>query len=115
VTRGTDLEGSGGGSGSPEQRVPLWHKPSSGERRWWSIGAAEGVGKGVKGAHGLGAELGVVSGSSEGVRGVSSRWFNDGSMMAQWWRRSIGGKMVVHRGGAPFIAGESGGTRAAWR
>jgi hypothetical protein len=40
--------------------------------------------KEVEGAPGVGAELGAVSGSSEGDRGGSSRWLNDGSMTALW-------------------------------
>jgi hypothetical protein len=54
-----------GGRGSPEQGVPQWHKPSGGEQRWWRRGAAEGTGKGVEGAHGVGAELGAVTGGLE--------------------------------------------------
>jgi hypothetical protein len=55
-----------------------------------------GADKEVEGAPGVGAELGAVSGSSEGDRGGSSRWLNDGSMTAQWWRRGRGGKWAVH-------------------
>jgi hypothetical protein len=54
-----------GGRGSPERGVPWWRKPSSGERRWWSRGAAEGVGKGVEVAHGIGVEFGVLMSCSE--------------------------------------------------
>jgi hypothetical protein len=67
VTCLTDLEGGGGvqgGRGSPEHGVPRRCKPSSGERRWWSTGAAEGTDKGVEGARGVGAELGAVRGVS---------------------------------------------------
>jgi hypothetical protein len=48
------------------------------ERWWWSRGAAEGAGKEVGGAPGVGAELGVVMESSEGD-GVA---FCSSSMMA---------------------------------
>jgi hypothetical protein len=68
------------GEGSPEQGVPRRCKPSGGERRCWSKLAAEGAGKGVEGAPGVGAVLGVVSGGSEGDRDGGSRWLNDGSM-----------------------------------
>jgi hypothetical protein len=53
-------------------------KPSGGERRWWHGGAAEGTGKGVEGAHGVGAELGVVMGGSERGRSSGPQWLNDG-------------------------------------
>jgi hypothetical protein len=46
-----------GGRGSPEQGVPQWRKPTGGVRRWWRGGAAEGAGKVVEGAHGVGAEV----------------------------------------------------------
>jgi hypothetical protein len=92
-----------GGRGSLEQGVPRRCKLSGGERRWWSRGAAEGAGKGVEGAHGVGAELGVVSQSSEGDQGGGLRWFNDCSTTAQWQRRGGGPKRVVHRGGGVLL------------
>jgi hypothetical protein len=43
--------------GRPQQR-----EPSGGERRWRSVGAAEGAGNGFEGALDDGAELGVPLG-----------------------------------------------------
>jgi hypothetical protein len=69
----------------------------------------EGIGKRVVGAHGVGVELGAVSGFSEGDRGGSLHWQNDGSVMAQWQQRGGGGKWVIQGGGgAPFIDGGGG-------
>jgi hypothetical protein len=54
------------------------------ERRRWSRGAAEGVGKEVEGAPSIGAELGAVSSGLEGDQGGVSWQLNDTGMMAQW-------------------------------
>jgi hypothetical protein len=51
-------------------------------RWWWSGGAAEATGKEVGEAPGIGAELGAVTESSEGVWGGISRWLNDSSTTA---------------------------------
>jgi hypothetical protein len=67
---------------------PRWLGSAREERWWWSGGAAEGTGKEVWGAPGVGAELGVVTGSSEGDRGIISRWLNDGGTMAQWQQQA---------------------------
>jgi hypothetical protein len=63
---------------------PRWLGLPGEERRWWSGGVAEGTGKEVGGAPGVDVELGAVTGSSEGDRGIVSRWLNDGGTMAQW-------------------------------
>jgi hypothetical protein len=79
-----------GGRGSPEQGVPWQCKPSGGERRWWSRGATEGTGKGVEGAHGVGAELGALMGCSERGQSGGPRWLNDSkhddTVASKWWR-----------------------------
>jgi hypothetical protein len=49
--------------------VPRWCKSSSGERWWWSRGAARCTGKIVEGSAEVGAELEAVTGSSKGDRG----------------------------------------------
>jgi hypothetical protein len=59
---------------------PWWLGSAGEELQWWSGGAAEGAGKEVRGAPGIGAELRVVTGSSEGDRGGISQWLNDGGM-----------------------------------
>jgi hypothetical protein len=54
------------------------------ERRWWSRGAAVGVGKEVEGAPSVGAKLGAVSSGLEGDQGSVLWQLNDTDMMAQW-------------------------------
>jgi hypothetical protein len=44
---------------------PWWHGSAKEERQWWSGGVAEGTGKEVRGAPGIGAELEAVMESSE--------------------------------------------------
>jgi hypothetical protein len=55
-----------------------WYGSVGEEWRRWSGGAAEGAGKEVRGAPSVGAELGAVTGSSEGDHG--------GSMTVARWR-----------------------------
>jgi hypothetical protein len=62
------LTGAGGGGSTLAQT----------ERRWWSRGPTEDDDKEGEEAPDVGAELGAVSGSSEGDRGGGSRWLNDG-------------------------------------
>jgi hypothetical protein len=62
-----------------------WWLGSTGEEwRWWTGGAAEGTGKQVEGAPGVGAKLRVVTESLDWDQGGISRWLNDGGTMAQW-------------------------------
>jgi hypothetical protein len=77
VTWGTGL-GARGGRGSPEQGVPQRRNPSGGERRWWRGGAVEGADKVVKGAHGVGAELGAASRGLERGQSDGPQWLSDG-------------------------------------
>jgi hypothetical protein len=51
---------------SPEQGVPWWCNSGDGDRQWWLGGVAEGVGKVIEGAHGVGAEVGRCQGGREG-------------------------------------------------
>jgi hypothetical protein len=61
---------------------PWWLGSAREEQRWWSGGEAEGTGKEVGGAPDVGAELGAVTGTSEGDWGGVSWLLNDGDMMA---------------------------------
>jgi hypothetical protein len=82
-----------------------------GARRLAAGGAAKGASKGVEGVHSVDAELGAVSGSSEGDQGGGSRWLNDGkhggAVATKGRRRKKGRSMGV----APFIAGGGGWQR----
>jgi hypothetical protein len=61
-------------------------------------------------APGVGAKLGVVTGSSEGDRGGVSRWLNDGSTTMQWWQR-VEEEKGSSRGGALLLKAARGGGR----
>jgi hypothetical protein len=59
-----------------------WLGSAEEEWQWWSGGAAEGAGKEVGGAPGVGEELRAVTESSEGDQGGVSWWLNDGGTTA---------------------------------
>jgi hypothetical protein len=61
---------------------PRWLNLAGEERWWWSEGATEGATKEVRGAPDVVAELGAVTGSSEGDRGGVLSWLNNSGMTA---------------------------------